>query len=25
MKQAQGGDDNTGWKLRPLVGQTVDD
>jgi len=25
MKQAQGGDDNTGWKFRPLVGQTVDD
>ena len=24
MKQTQG-DDNTGWKFRPLVGQTVDD
>ena len=25
MKQTQGDDDNTGWKFRPLVGQTVDD
>ena len=25
MKQTQGGDDNTGWKFRQLVGQTVDD
>jgi len=25
MKQTQGGNDNTGWKFRQLVGQTVDD
>jgi CubicO group peptidase (beta-lactamase class C family) len=25
MKQTQGGDDNTGWKFRQLVGQTIDD
>lgn len=25
MKQTQGGDDNTSWKFRQLVGQTVDD
>jgi CubicO group peptidase (beta-lactamase class C family) len=25
MKQTQGGDDNTGWKFRQLVGQSVDD
>jgi CubicO group peptidase (beta-lactamase class C family) len=25
MKQTQGGDDNTGWKFRQLVGQAVDD
>jgi CubicO group peptidase (beta-lactamase class C family) len=25
MKQTQGGNDNTGWMFRQLVGQTVDD
>ncbi len=25
MKQTQGGNDNTSWKFRQLVGQTVDD
>jgi hypothetical protein len=25
MKQTQGGNDNTGWKFRQLVGQSVDD
>lgn len=25
MKQTQGGSDNTGWKFRQVVGQTVDD